>query len=49
MSALEQHINRFNERVEAMTHPCDRREGMRQISDAKVRLDSLAGQYRKLP
>lgn len=49
MSALEQHINRFNERVGAMTHPCDRREGLRQISDARARLDVLSKQYGKLP
>lgn len=49
MSALQQHINRFNERVNTMTHPCDRREGLRQISDARERLGSMAGQYSKLP
>ena len=49
MKIIEQKINSLVPRVDRMTHPCDRREGLRQISDAKTRLDVMAGQYKKLP
>ena len=49
MNALEQKINGLVPMVDRMTHPCDRREGIRQISDARTRLDVISGQIRKLP
>ena len=49
MCTIEQRISKLAPQVDSMAHPCDRREGIRQISDAKARLDVMAGQYKKLP
>lgn len=49
MNVLEQRISKLAPQVDRMTHPCDRREGNLQISDARTRLDALSKQYGKLP
>lgn len=49
MDKITERINGLVPQVDRMTHPCDRNEGIRQISDARRRLDVMARQYNKLP